>query len=304
MSTVPNLNPADMQHFFPGCKVLGQSRCGNQKLFFPLEINGHLCSAKFILADPDFVNQLDEQQREEVKQSIITRANREVEAIRNCNSRYLIGIGPVPAACLDFKGHTIFYYTEEYINGVDLKEIIDKNIVPEFKDVVELGTHISDAINALSNNNKVHRDIKPANIMKRSETGNYVLLDLGIVFDSDDHTLTMQQNYVLGTKAYFSPEHTDFKNRKDMDFRSDLFCLGTVMYQYLTGKHPFWTNVGMREDELINNILFVDPQPPASIRQDIPNSLSDLIMRLIEKQPHSRYRRIRDLLNDLSKVEV
>lgn len=144
----------------------------------------------------------------------------------------------------------------------------------------------------------VHRDVKPRNIMRRN-SGDYVLLDTGLAFDLSDESLTAAF-MTVGTPIYMSPEQ--LKNvRRGIDFRSDLFLLGIVMYEVITGKHPFFQR-GINSMQLVANIISNQVEPPSTIRSDIPNSLNTIIMRLLAKEPHLRFKTCDSLINKLQQA--
>ena len=164
---------------------------------------------------------------------------------------------------------------------------------------MRLGMHVADAIEALWTYKKIHRDIKPGNIMRRASNGDFVLLDMGLVFDLNDESWSVGP---VGTPIYFSPEQMDFASRRQvLDFRSDFFSLGITLYQLATGTHPFTPNAQNTWD-VMNNIKNKQPPTPHDLQSGIPQSLSDIIMRLLGKRPALRYRRISMLRNALAKV--
>lgn len=109
------------------------------------------------------------------------------------------------------------------------------------------------------------------------------------MFDLNDESYSVCP---VGTMIFFSPEQTDFANRRRvLDFRSDLFALGIVMYIMLVGQHPFAKNANTSWD-VFNNILRCPPIPPIKLRPDLPLALDQIVMRLLKKRPNLRYRRI------------
>ena len=127
-----------------------------------------------------------------------------------------------------------------------------------------------------------------------------MLLDAGLVFDIVGDSLSVQP---VGTPPYFSPEQFDFSNRRIvLDFRSDLFSLGVTMYQMLTGTHPFW-EPGEGSQSLFNKITTLAPQPPSDLC-NVSEELNNVILRLLGKFRHLRYRRCDQLINALEKVAL
>jgi serine/threonine-protein kinase len=146
----------------------------------------------------------------------------------------------------------------------------------------------------------IHRDVNPGNIMKRRVSGDFVLLDMGCLFDLAGASLSMAP---VGTPLYFSPEQLDFANRRRvLDFRSDLFSLGIVLYEMATAKHPFLTRGVTSAVDLVSSILNSTPVEPKQVRKAVPQELSQIIMRLLSKQPALRYRKTSLLIEALKNV--
>ena len=137
--------------------------------------------------------------------------------------------------------------------------------------------------------------------MRRESNGAFVLLDMGLVFDLQDESLSIGP---VGTPLYFSPEQLDFNNRRTvMNFRSDLFSLGTVMYEMATGAHPFLQSA-QTSWEVLGNIANMTPRLPRELRPDLPEKLNEIIMRLLAKRPALRYRSIELFQRSLREVEI
>jgi len=249
---------------------------------------------------PEFnVTDLDER---DFIDSVMARAEREVETMQQCNSPHLVKMGPVGLRTCSIDNSTILYYSEEYIDGRDLKQYFQSNGVFSVDDLILLGIHVSDAISELWRFAKIHRDIKPGNIVRKSDNGGFVLLDMGLVFDLQDQSLSMGP---VGTPLYVSPEQLDFSSRRSiMDFRSDLFSLGIVLYEMGTGQHPFTANGALSNWQVMGNIKTLIPASPDSLRDDIPAKLSDVIMRLLAKRPALRYRSIEQFQKALNEVHA
>lgn len=239
-------------------------------------------------------------QNSEFLDDVTSRAQREVETMQQCSTPHLVGMGPIGLQVTDIDGNPIIYFSEEFIDGNNLRTYLRETGVFSPQEVIRLALHISEAINALWQFSKVHRDIKPQNIMRRSADGEFILLDMGLVFDLQDESLSIGP---VGTPLYFSPEQTDFSNRRTvMNFRSDLFSLGTVMYEMATGEHPF-TKSANTTWEVIGNIANMNPLPPIELRPDLPERLSEVIMRLLAKRPALRYRSIDLFQRALREIE-
>ena len=167
-------------------------------------------------------------------------------------------------------------------------------------ELLTLAQQVSMAISEIWNFSKIHRDIKPGNIMRKDSSGDFVLLDMGLVFDLRDRSLS---DSPVGTFLYCSPEQLDFINRrKKLDFRSDLFLLGIVLYEMSTGHHPYITSPTNTKMEVLNNIVNMNPEPPINLRNDIPMHLNKVILRLLAKSPSLRYRSIEKLRQELNSL--
>ena len=168
-------------------------------------------------------------------------------------------------------------------------------------EVVRLGQQMCSAISELWSLGKIHRDIKPGNIMRRNHDGSYILLDAGLAFDVAGESISA--GFMVGTMAYFSPEQFDYTSRRTMDFRSDIFSLGVTLYQLATGQHPFFSP-HTSTPHLFTRITKYNPPEPSSLVASIPESLDRVILRMMGKSPHLRYRKIEQLQSALASVET
>jgi serine/threonine-protein kinase len=244
--------------------------------------------------DPESGEELGEQAIDEVA----ARARREVETLSECNSRHLVQLGPIPLTEGRIGAQTVLYYTEEWIDGEDLKAILARNRRLPVDEVVRLGRDITSAIEELWAHKKVHRDVKPGNIMRRNDDGSFVLLDMGVTLALMDKSLTTF-GQVPGTQLYLSPDQVDFAHKRLLDFRSDLFALGIVMYEACTGVHPFAT-----PDPRVSfvRLLTAEPLVPSQVCGEVPQVMDAIVMRLLSKKPHLRYRSCNQLIEELSRV--
>ena len=283
---LPRLTAADIQAVIPEVEEIGTPSKGGQKVVYPCKIDGESYALKCMLADPTG-DSPDAETSIDAFDEVTARARREVEIMRQVDSPHLVKLGPLPLTQAEIADQNVIYFTEEWIDGDDLRELLKTKGVFSIADVIALGQQVTDAVECLWSLAKIHRDIKPGNIMRRA-TGEFVLLDMGLAFDLEDVSLSAA-GQVPGTMIYFSPEQTEFTKKRQMDFRSDLFSLGIVLYEAATGQHPFWS-LGMNSHQALANILARAPDPPSSHRPEMPAELDELIIRLLAKRPHLRYR--------------
>lgn len=295
---LPQLTSADVEAIVPNCKVIAPALGGGQKIVYPCSIEGHRCAVKFILLG-ELKDDLDGDVQSKID-TVRARVEREIAIMRRINSPNIVRMGGLELTSVTFHGQSLLYYSEEWIEGQDLAVILRRNRKLSLADSVIMCRDIVNAISELWALNKVHRDIKPQNIIRRADDNSFVLLDLGLAFDLDDRSLT-QYGLVPGTKFYLSPEQLDINHKRDIDFRSDLFSLGVVLYQSLTGIHPFVT-AGLTDQELFWRICTQPVIPPIVIDNSIPQEISNIACRMLSKQPSCRYRKCSMLLSELETI--
>lgn len=271
---------------------------GGQKIVFSCRIDGEDYAIKFIKC-PDELENPEDEEGEEFEPEVITRAKREIDTMRLCTSEHMVKLGPIGLEFVEIDRQKLAYYTEELIEGTDLKVILDSKSTLPPDELVRLGLHVCDAIKCLWDIGKVHRDIKPGNIMQRAE-GGYVLLDAGLAFDVTGESLS--GGFTVGTRKYFSPEQFDYSSRRSsLDFRSDMFSLGVTLYELATGVHPFYTR-GNSSETFFNNVTSEPPKPISELVGGFPEKLESVILRMLGKSPHLRYRKCDLLTNDFSEA--
>ncbi|OPX86926.1 MAG: Serine/threonine-protein kinase PknB [Pelotomaculum sp. PtaB.Bin104] len=297
---LPAITETDVEIIIPGCKVVGDRCNGGQKVVFPCLINEKKYAIKFMLVNLDILAEDNPEITTGILDEITARALREVEIMRKCDSPYLIKLGPVELQRVSYNDQIIILFSEEWVEGEDLSRELARTNVLQIMDVIKLGIQITSAIQELWSHSKVHRDIKPGNILHCSNSGDFLLLDMGLAFDLSDKSLTAF-GQIPCTRTYVSPEQLNIAKKRSMDFRSDLFNLGIVMYESITGEHPFY-KIGMSDMDIFSNVISYDPPPPSSLRRGISNELNDLIIRLLGKNPHFRYRSCEQLIVALKRI--
>lgn len=296
-----NLTPADVVTAIPDATDVVYIADGGQKRVFRASISGAIYAVKFLRPTVQQVAPSDVSVDVSVVDDVTARATREVETMRQCQTPHLVKPGPIGLKTVDVGGERFLYFTEEFIDGETLTSYLNATGPMSVRELVELGTQITHAIAELWSLSKIHRDIKPGNIMRRRATGEFVLLDMGLVFDLDDQSVSLGP---VGTVAYFSPEQLDFRNRRSvLDFRSDTFSLGIVLYFMATRQHPFAAGAA-NSWEILANIQTVTPIAPQQLRPDLPDELNAIILRLLGKRPSLRFRTTTKLLDALQSVPI
>jgi serine/threonine protein kinase len=182
------------------------------------------------------------------------------------------------------------YIVMEYVDGRTLEHYCDiANLLPVSK-VVEIVFKCSLALAFAQRHGVIHCDIKPANILISGET-DIKISDFGAaLYDAAEHTHLKG----VGSPAYMSPEQVQ---DKELDFRTDIYSLGVLMYQMLTGKLPFRAS---SKASLLYQVVNIPPVPPSTFRRDIPADLDRVALRCLEKSPEARYPTWSDFSRELT----
>ena len=174
----------------------------------------------------------------------------------------------------------LHYIAMEYLSGYTLEDFIKKKGELNYRIVAKIIMQTCDALSHAHHHGIVHRDIKPANIMLL-EDFHVKVMDFGIA-RLEAGSLT-QSNITLGTPYYFSPEQLE---GKPTDKRSDIFSLGVVIYELLTGRKPFQ---GGTVSSLVYRILNHNPPPPSTINEKTPLVFDRIVVKAMAKVPEERY---------------
>lgn len=268
----------------PGVETAELVQTGGQKAVYKGTLEGQPVALKLIAPYP---KEVDAEETGTDISAVVERARREVAILEQVNVPVLTKRGPVGLLTVQIGDDKWLYFTEEWIEGKNLRDMIRAGRFSP-RQVAQLGLDLIQATCWLYDRKLVHRDIKPANVMWAVDRSRFVLLDPGIALDLDGPSLTMA-HLTVGTMAYFSPEQTDPSRKRALDFRSDLFAIGLVLYEASVAEHPFMA-VGTTPSQVLAGILTGTPQPVADRVEDFPPALSDLISRLLGKAPHLRYR--------------
>ncbi|MGO9434048.1 MAG: serine/threonine-protein kinase [Terracidiphilus sp.] len=188
------------------------------------------------------------------------------------------------------------YMVMEWCDGRLLREILSEGKMSQNR-AIRTAIRVLDALEYIHENGVVHRDLKPENIMVDAED-NIKLIDFGIAGDSAARRLTYANfTATLGTADYISPEQVKGKRG---DGRSDIYSMGIILYEMLTGKQPF---TGASPLEVMNDRLLNYPTPPSVVDPAISAQLQEVLYRALERDPKNRYARAKDFAHDLQHLD-
>jgi serine/threonine-protein kinase len=190
----------------------------------------------------------------------------------------------------DFDGQT--FIVMEYVDGKTLR---DAKQGISIKQAVDIIAQIAEGLAAAHEKGIVHRDIKGDNIMLRSD-GRVQIMDFGLAKLQGASSLT-KAGSTIGTTAYMSPEQVQ---GEEADHRTDIFALGVVMYELLTGQLPF---KGAHEAAVMYEIVNVDPQSVRTVKPEIEPDLERIVMKCLEKDRETRHQSARDVAADLKRFK-
>ena len=186
-----------------------------------------------------------------------------------------------------------YYIAMEFLDGRTLKELIVSRGAAPVNVAVEYARQILSALRFAHRHGIVHRDIKPHNVMVDGE-GRVKVTDFGIARAGTSQMT--EAGSIVGTAQYLSPEQA---RGGEVDPRSDLYSLGIVLYELLTGKTPF---DGETPVEIAMKHLSTAPKPPSTLRPDVPPELDMVVMRALAKNPDDRYQSADEMEGDLDRV--
>ena len=222
------------------------------------------------------------------------RFEREAKAIAALNHPNIVTVYSIEEA------EGLNFITMELVEGKTLADLIPSRGFP-LKKLLALAAPMADALNAAHMRGLVHRDLKPANIMVNQD-GLVKILDFGLARwqsppqGADPDTRLTKKGRVLGTYPYMSPEQVKCQK---VDHLSDIFSLGVIFYEMATGDRPF---KGESSGELISSILRDSPRSVSTINSGLPNHLSRIIIRCLEKNPRQRCQSALDLRDELENL--
>jgi serine/threonine-protein kinase len=189
------------------------------------------------------------------------------------------------------------YMVMEWVEGRLLRQVLAEQAKLPIRRAVKITIAICDALEYIHSHGVVHRDLKPENIMIDAED-RIKIIDFGIASQAGSRRLTFAKlSQVMGTPEYISPEQVKGKRG---DGRSDIYALGAMFYEMLTGKTPF---SGPNPFAIMNDRLLNSPVPPREVNPEITAELQEIIYRALERDPKNRYASAREFAWDLQHQE-
>ena len=224
------------------------------------------------------------------EENVVTRFEREAKSLANLQHENIIHV-------YDFhRERGAMFIVMEYVQGIDLYDLLEKCGRLPYDVAAIIAMQVARALDYVHYRGIVHRDIKPANIMI-ARTGGVKVMDFGIARDTNFGDLT-EAGTGIGTPAYMSPEQV---LGDKLDARSDIFSLGVVLYQMVTGKKPF---VEDEKKSAMHKIRLEKHDERAQLNPEIPRELNNIIDRCLEKQPRDRWRSAQHMVMALERFLV
>ncbi len=219
-------------------------------------------------------------------EAFVKRFRKEAQAAANLTHPNIVGI-------YDWgQFDSTYYIVMELVDGRSLRDVLKSEGALLPRRAVEIAADVAAALSVAHRAGLVHRDIKPGNILLAPD-GTVKVTDFGIARAWDDSQELTKTGAVMGTATYFSPEQAQ---GAVADERSDVYSLGIVLYEMLTGAPPFRGDSPMA---VAFQHVSQPPQPPSALNPDVPSHLDAIVMRAMSKDPEARYQTAEELRTDL-----
>ncbi|NIP43076.1 MAG: protein kinase [candidate division Zixibacteria bacterium] len=187
------------------------------------------------------------------------------------------------------------FFAMQYIEGLPLNEYFKDDKI-SFDELIDISCRICEGLYSAHKSGIIHRDIKPSNIII-DKNGHPKIFDFGLAAIQGTEKLT-EPGSVLGTIGYMSPEQLQLRK---VDHRTDLFSLGVLMYEIITGRSPF---KGDNRAAVMNSIINDNPEPLSRYKNGVPEGLEQIVFKLLQKDPGLRYQGANEVISDLKLLQV
>ncbi|WP_307472845.1 ATP-binding sensor histidine kinase [Cytobacillus purgationiresistens] len=190
-----------------------------------------------------------------------------------------------------------YYFVYEYFSGITLESFLNNHQLLNIGDGLRLAKNLATALSSLHQQQIIHKNINPENILLSKSTYDVKITGFNhsTLLLRENYSASIRPNEIDGQLNYISPEQTGRMNRS-IDYRTDLYSLGVTLYRVFTGILPFLYNDPV---QLVHAHLAKTPMKPVEMRKDLPNQISEVIMKLLEKPPESRYKSAWGVREDL-----
>lgn len=294
MINIPTPSPQELATARPDLSDIEFVNAGGFKAVYKVKVQGKTQALKLVYVPP-------ETEQNNNGSEIPARVKREIDILRQCNTNSLVHLGSMELEPIVIKNNTFLIYSEEFIDGDDLKKRIGNKCRPSFDELKSLTACLMQALDAIDSVGHIHRDVKPGNVMATANpTRPFVLLDLGIAYKIHGTELTRKSGHP-GTTAYMAPELFGPEYKNVLDIRSDIYSAGVTIFEYASGIHPLAPH-GEDIRTTIYRILYQSAKKLNDVRPDLPQTFCEMIDRCIKKMQALRFSTPADVLKRLEEM--
>lgn len=276
------IDPSDVTACYPELTVLGRLGNGTFKQVFKVSNSANEeFVIKCVQLDVDDFGQITRMS------AVEERLRLEVGLMAAVDDPHVPSLGPIESRDFTKQGFTVRAFSEEFIG----EQTVESLLGLQHFDAVKLKKLLHDVASALKVYNDhetgfVHRDVKPGNIVLRESDQSYVLIDPGVHLAPSNPTISNPADWPQGTPAYYSPEQAQ-GTRRQLDVRSDMFSLGIIAYQAITGTHPF--NPTAADPAWLGRLINAQYNQLDTATYPDYASCIPIVHKLLGRFPHARY---------------